>query len=136
MNKIWIIMLGVLGIFGGVVAGAAISSWNQGISWNIPANTNITVWTAATAGTQSPTTLNLTTPANPTIINYYIQNDGNVPLTVTASITFNTGSATVTWNPTSGIVTVPVGPTRIHLILTLTDFSVGVGSANVAFEAS
>jgi len=127
-------------IIAALVVGAAISyavtTWSQNVSWNINADTNFSVWTAATAETEAPLTLDLSVPTEPTNVNYYIQNDGNVPIRVTGAVTFTSGSATVTWNPASGYVDVPVGTVRLHIILTLTSFSTGTGDCTVTFTSA
>jgi len=140
MIKKILITLSIIAAIGGGIAliGGAVTNWGQTIGWNINSDTNFAIYDSAISGTEisTPATLDLGTPSDPTVINYYIQNNGNVPITVTGDIVFNSGSATVTWNPVTGTVTVPVGTARAQITLTLTDFSVGTGEAVVSFASA
>ena len=131
----------ILGIIGVALAAGvtyAATNWSQGINWNIGSATDFTVWSASTGGTQiaTGTPLDLSTPTDPTIINYFIQNDGNVPIRVTGTVTGDVNEVTQTWNPSGAYVDVPVGTTRILITLTLTDFSVGSYSVTVTFTSA
>ena len=120
MNKIWIIMLGALGIFGGVVAGAAFSSWNQSITW-APSIEEITV--------NQPTTLDygiLVLPLTKVEV-YNVTNTGNVAVTVTASASAT--GATPTWNMTSATIN-PNTSKYFQLTLIIN----AAGSATVTFS--
>jgi hypothetical protein len=122
-----------------MVAGlGAVTNWGQTINVNVTTDTNFSVWTAAIGGTETttPATLNLNDPPDPTVINYYIQNDGNVQIRITGSLVVNVGSVTAVWNPVSGYVDIPVGTTRLQLTLTLSDFSVGTSEYVVSFVSS
>ena len=96
---------------------AALTGFSGTISWSNAGTKTFEVYDVSTGGTV------LTTPHSITgatfgsnTYTYYIQNTGNVPITITVNEGPETG-CTATWVPTS--TSVSVGTTRVLMTLTL-----------------
>ncbi len=116
----------VLGLLGLVGAGVyAYTSWTQNISWT---------YTAASSSfsISNLQTLNYGNLIGNTIKTetYTVTNDGNVPITITASA-IPTGSATVAWDQVQATVA-PSATATFTLTLTIT----GQGSCAVEFNGA
>ena len=119
-----------------IVAVWAANEWTQQFGWGSDVDTSFSVWTTSTGSIPTNITLSLgETPADPTTIMYYIQNDGTVDIIVTGTVTFTEGSATVGWNPIVGYVYVPVDVTRQPITLTLETFIGDKGAGTVTFTS-
>ena len=148
MSPITVLIIVIVALVGTVGVIWAIGTWEQEINWNIPATTDFTVYDSLTGPGLAVSSITLASPpTDPTLINYYIENKGNVDIDVTTTIDFTEGDATVEWSVNEGTsfitdaglgisYNVPFNEPRVHIILRLTDFSVGTGQAEVTFESA
>lgn len=127
------IILAVISItsISGVIA---LTSWNGGATWSGLGTKTFEIYNVATGGVKldSPYTL----PSVAFGVNtytFYIENTGNVPITVSVTGATTVGCA-ASWT-NSGIYTVPVGATRTVATLTLT-VTADSGSYSWAFSVS
>jgi hypothetical protein len=108
-------------------------TWTGVVTWTTESK-QFTVWDAATGGTSISTpftdSLPPIIPNDQYVYDFYLQNDGNIPLTVT--VTGTPVGCTVSWNNPSW--TIPVGTTRVHAELTLT--LTAAGSYSWQFQIS
>jgi hypothetical protein len=110
------------------VVYAAIS-WSGSASWTT-AIKSFTVRDSATAGTviASPYVIpNLPSTAGTYTYSFYLQNDGNTALTVTATGSITGTGNTASWS-SSGVYSLPVSTTQIEATLTLNIQSTGTYS--------
>ena len=131
-------MLGLIaiGILAGTVLVYAATNWTGNGGWNLTKTLDYTVWSAENGGIQyaTPYTIpDFDPPQETEVLDFYIQNDGNVDIKVIGTVTVLVGSATAEWTPTSGEVTIPKGTTRSLLTLTLSEFSGGAGQFTIQF---
>lgn len=115
----------------------ALDTWDHTLQWNKTASATFNVFSDAAMNTPwSPGgTENITDPNLPFTETYYIANTGNVPITVTASLTFNGAShADVLWAP-GNQVNITVG-SNANMTLTLANFTVGSGSCHLSLSVS
>lgn len=113
--------LAILIVSGGILAYCAYMTWQGSISWNVPEVKEFTVWDSASSGSEidSPYSNGLgDVSVGQQTFDYYIQNDGNVEITVTVQ-SENPSGCSASWL-SSGSYTVPVGTTRVQATLTLT----------------
>jgi len=100
----------------------ALTTWRGTIQWTLATKT-FEVWNAETGGTKLTSPYTLTEP-NPLSIgdhvyNFWLENTGTITITITAT-TFGTPvGCTASWS-SSGVYSVPVGTTRVQVVLTLT----------------
>ncbi len=132
-----IIIITIIAIATTIGTILALNQWTQNFNWGNTTDTSFSVYNSATGTALALTTLNLgnVTQTSVITINYFIQNDGNVPIKVSGLVHYNEGGAVVTWNPVGGYVNVEIGTTREVITLTLTDFNQTEGSGTVTFTA-
>lgn len=109
--------------------------YNIKITWTGVTDKNFEVYDVPSGGSplgQPWTQTNLIIPT-PHIVDFYIENIGNVPITVEVDLINAVGvNCTASWSD-GGSYTVPVGETRVHAELTLT--LTGAGSYDFNFNS-
>jgi len=117
--------------------GYALTTWSGTISWTVESE-QFSVWDSAVGGSEiaspyAPASTVLTIGVH--TYDFYLQNDGNVPINVTATTVGTPVNCTASWSGTpAGVYTVPTGTTRVLATLTLNVS--GGGSYDWNFQVS
>jgi len=110
----------------------ALLSWHGRIEWTVESK-EFGVYTDASCTTPKDTIINLGTVLSGTLHqeNYWLKNEGNVPITIEAKNETGSGYSGKTWNASPARWTIPVGENRLAQVsFTMTD------SGNYEFDFS
>ena len=123
MNKKTLAVVLLVACLAGIIVAWGVSTWMGTITWELTTE-DFSVWDSATVGSEittpwAPTTLEIPSyPHTPLTYEFYLQNDGNVEITIDVTELSEVGCSGE-WS-SAGSYTVAEGSTRVLATLTLT----------------
>ena len=123
MNKKTLAAILLVACLTGILVAWGVSTWMGTITWELTTE-DFSVWDSATVGSEiatpwSPATLEIPSyPHTPLMYEFYLQNDGNVEITIAVTELSEVGCSGE-WS-SAGSYTVAEGSTRVLATLTLT----------------